>query len=250
MLTIRNLEDALLAPDPAAALHRLTPEIRPEPGLGAIVGFGDGKHHKALWPHTCTVVSQTPPKLHLRYAALFHDAGKVERFRMVDGKVSFHGHEQVSGRIWRRWAALRKPHVDADHVYDIVVGLGLLEAFGDDWTDSAVRRLDRELAGRFEDVLAVSRADITTSRPERRRAILERMDRLLARVVELRRVDAIPPALPTGLGTELEREFGLRGRDLGTVMNRLKSLVEAGRLCRQAPFGVLIEEVRSWNLPK
>ena len=38
------------------------------------------------------------------------------------------------------------------------------------WTDSAVRRFAREMGAHLDDLLCLSRADITTKRPEKRSA--------------------------------------------------------------------------------
>ena len=85
--------DALLA---TGALDALFPEVH------AMVGFGDGEwRHKDVWKHTKQVVRQAVPRLEVRWAALFHDIGKVKtRSISPDGKVHFLGHAEVGTRMF------------------------------------------------------------------------------------------------------------------------------------------------------
>ena len=70
---------------------------RSSPRSHAMVGFGDGEwRHKDVWKHTKQVVRQSVPRLEVRWAALFHDIGKVKtRSISPDGKVHFLGHAEV-----------------------------------------------------------------------------------------------------------------------------------------------------------
>src|SRR5262245_10346087 len=73
------------------------------PEIQAMVGFGGaGQGHKDLWAHTKLVVKQTKAQPSLRWAALFHDTGKVSTLSRATGKVSFHQHEFVSARLFRQ----------------------------------------------------------------------------------------------------------------------------------------------------
>ncbi|HYP90246.1 MAG TPA: HDIG domain-containing protein, partial [Polyangiaceae bacterium] len=85
--------DSLLA---TGVLDALLPEIK------ALVGFGDGEwRHKDVWKHTKQVVTQSVPRVEVRYGALFHDIGKVKT-RSIDpnGKVHFLGHAEVGTRMF------------------------------------------------------------------------------------------------------------------------------------------------------
>ena len=50
------------------------------------------------------------------------------------------------------------------------------------WTDSAVRRFAKEMGPALDDVLNLSRADITTKRPEKKRKGLRQISELAERV--------------------------------------------------------------------
>lgn len=61
------------------------------------------KHHdKDVFNHTLAVLDNTPDKLELRLAALFHDIGKPKCFTIGDDKQGhFYGHNKVSAQISR-----------------------------------------------------------------------------------------------------------------------------------------------------
>lgn len=214
--------------------------------LEAIVGFG-GEGHKALWPHTLQVVCQTIPKVHLRWAALFHDVGKVKVFSTETGKISFHNHEAVSARLFNEAAKRTGLFSDDERstVKYLIRNLGLVEAYESNWTDNAVRRLYTEVGPHFEDLVALSRADITTANANKKAAHHERIKELVTRTETLKAQDTVPPALPTGLGESLITEFGYsRSAELGKIMKLLKDLVEKGNLPRNASHDVYLKYVR------
>lgn len=218
------------------------------PEVHAMVGFGGGDTGmKSLWDHTKQVVRQTTPEPRLRWAALFHDVGKVQTFGRNDhGDICFHGHEGLSGKLFRdvaRRYGMRKDEMRV--VSDLIVNLGLVEAYTSDWTDSAVRRLSLDVGPTIMDLLALSMADITTKHDNIRAKHHRSIQELCDRVAQLFILDTTPQALPTGLGDVLKAELGLpAGPELGRHMKALKAAVEAGKLPRNGPFEVYVEFVR------
>lgn len=214
------------------------------PVLQRLVGFGGGDSgHKDLWAHTKQVVSQTVPQVIPRWCALFHDVGKPEAFLLDGRKITFHHHEAVSARVFRQVARETKLFTgpEADEIHFVIKNLGHIESYESDWTDSAVRRLDRELGPYLESLLAVARADCTTSRPEKRQKQLRRTHELKERIETLRAQDAVPPALPSGLGDAIMQHRGLQpGKELGKLLGELRARVEAGELPRNAEAGVYL----------
>lgn len=214
------------------------------PELQALVGFGGGSSgHKDLWAHTKQVVIQTVPEPKSRWASLFHDVGKPISFDRHEGKITFHHHESASARLFLKAARRSEfftPHEVAEIAF-VIENLGLVEAYEPTWTDSAVRRLTRDLGDYLEAVFAVARADCTSARFERRRKNLGLTHELRTRIDKLKAKAAIPPALPKGLGNALMERLGLReGRELGEVIGKLKARVEAGELPRNAPVEVYL----------
>jgi len=198
-----------------------------------IVGFGGGSQgHKDLWEHTKKVVEQCVPRPVVRWAALFHDVGKVRTFERRDGKVSFHGHEALGARMFRAFSMGSRifEREEQDRVHDLVLFLGRVESFEGEWTDSAVRRLMTDLGDRLEDVLALSSADITTGRDHKRQAILRSIADLTSRIADVRK-EAEMPRLPKGLGDALFEQLGIpKSRELGDVMKGLEARLRAGEL--------------------
>ncbi len=195
-------------------------------------------HHKALWPHTVAVVGQAPPRIAIRWAALLHDTGKVTT-RSVDaaGEVHFHGHEATGAvladavarrfrfdrALWQRVRALVLMH-QRPALYDGT------------WTDAAVRRLIRDAGETLEDLLDLSRADVTSHRPGVREAVLARLTDLQARAAELIRIEGGGPLLPKGIGQEIMLRFGIEaGPRVGEIKERLEQAVLDGLLPRNAP---------------
>jgi poly(A) polymerase len=142
------------------------------PELEATVDFSQeaGRRHKDVWEHTKQVVHQTVPHPLTRWAALLHDIGKVKtRVLLPDGKVTFHGHAEVGARMFDPIAkrlAFGKP--DRNKIRFLIMHHLRANAYEPAWTDAAVRRFDHEMGEHLDDLLDLSRADVTSRRPGRR----------------------------------------------------------------------------------
>jgi hypothetical protein len=103
--------------------------------------------------------------------------------------------------------------------------------YSDQWTDSAVRRFHREMAPHLRDLLDLSRADITSKRPGRRKQILEQISALSDRMDRLAEDDARLPPLPGGVGNAIMECFALPpSRLIGDLKRYLEEAVTAGAL--------------------
>jgi poly(A) polymerase len=207
------------------------------PEIKAMVGFGDGEwRHKDVWKHTKQVVTQSVPRIEVRYGALFHDIGKVKtRSISPDGEVHFFGHAEVGARMFDKLERRRKlfSHDEAlrDEVRFLVLHHLRASQYDGKWTDSAVRRFAREIGPSLDNLLCLSRADITTKRPEKKRRGINMIDGLAERIALLAAEDAKQPPLPTGLGTELMTAFGIPpSKKLGDIKRALELAVEAGEI--------------------
>ena len=229
----------------AGALAAIFPEVE------AMVGFGDGEwRHKDVWKHTKQVVRQSVPRLEVRWAALFHDIGKVKtRSISPDGKVHFLGHAEVGTRMFdkldRRLGLFANEPPLKDTVRFLILHHLRANQYSPDWTDSAVRRFARELGEHLDDLLCLARADITTKRPEKKRKGLQQIEELQHRIGELAAEDARLPPLPSGIGDEIMRAFGLPpSRKIGEVKRALEDAVEAGEIAPRQDAGAYVEFVR------
>lgn len=205
------------------------------PELAATVDFSQeaGRRHKDVWEHTKQVVRQTVPRPLVRWAALLHDIGKVPtRTFTADGGVHFHGHAEVGARMFddvaRRFAFERPPR---RQIRFLILHHLRAAQYEPGWTDSAVRRFGRELDEHLQDLLDLSRADITSRRPGKREAALRSISELQARIAALREEDAVLPPLPSGIGDLIMARFQLAPSPrLGELKRALESKIAAGEL--------------------
>jgi poly(A) polymerase len=234
-----ELEKTLLGPDPARGIRLLCdlgladfslPEVPKLRGMQNEVGAG---HHKDVFSHTLQVLDRTPPRLALRWAALLHDIAKPATKRVEQGKVTFHGHDQRGERMARRiLSELREPSELIDRVGRLV-GLHLrANAYEGVWTDSAVRRFVLEVGeDAVEDLLALSRADVTTGRIERRAAIARSVSELEQRILELREQEDFARIASPLDGLELMQLFDRGpGPWIQPIKDALREMVIEGEL--------------------
>lgn len=250
-----SFEQALLSPHAYDQLEvlRSTGAFMVFPEIEALVGFGGGDTgHKDLWDHTKKVVSQSLQTSVLRWAALFHDVGKPKCIRRdAKGAIAFHGHEAMSAKMFKKAAQKVGFFTEEETRYIglLIYDLAKVEEYDSTWTDSAVRRLLRGTKAHFNDLVSLARADISTQNAAKREQHHRRMKELKDRAWELDRIDAIPPALPKGLGTSLTQEFGIPpSATLGKLMDALKAAVESGDLPRQSDISTVLQYVRAKGL--
>ena len=234
--------DALLACGALGALF---------PAVAKMVGFGDGEwRHKDLWKHTKQVVAQAPPDRAVRWAALLHDIGKIRTRGLTEnGEVHFFGHAEVGARMFdklhRRMPLFAAEPELRERVHFLILHHLRASQYAPSWTDSAVRRFAREIGGHLGALVQLSRADITTKRPERRRHGLGLIDDLCRRVRELAELDAKQPPLPSGVGNALMEAFDLPpSRLIGDIRRVLEQKIDAGELPARAECELYVEFVR------
>ncbi|MBW2277433.1 MAG: HD domain-containing protein [Deltaproteobacteria bacterium] len=243
-------EQILLSAHPDRALEVLIRSGVMEavlPEVAALVGFGEGIRHKDVWEHTKRVVRQSPCRPEVRWAALLHDIGKVPTRRFEpEGQVTFIGHPEVGARMFDRIAG-RIPLDDRmrERVRFLIGSHLRASAYDGNWTDSAIRRFTRDMGQALEDLLDLSRADITSKYADKVRRGLRQIDELADRVSEIKELDATPPPLPTGLGRAIIDQLGVApGPALGAMMRQLKAAVADGRLTAQRDFEHYLEFLR------
>jgi len=236
-----ELEKILTAAAPARGIRLLCdlqladfslPDVPKLRGMQQEPG-SDGGRHKDVFAHTLQVLDRTPPRLALRWAALLHDIAKPATKRVEDGKVTFHGHDHQGERMARRiLAELHQPNELIDRVGRLV-GLHLrANAYRGMWTDSAVRRFVLDVGDeRIEDLLALSRADVTTGRVERRAAIAHSVAELEKRIQELRAQEDIAQLASPLDGADLMQLFERGpGPWIQPIKDHLRELVIDGEL--------------------
>jgi poly(A) polymerase len=129
-------------------------------------------------------------------------------------------------------ADLHEPNELVDRVARLV-GLHLrANAYAGEWTDSAVRRFVLEVGDdTVEDLLALSRADVTTGRAERRAEIARSAAELERRIRELREQEDIARIASPLDGSDLMRLFERGpGPWIRPIKDHLRELVIEGKL--------------------
>ncbi|MEP6654487.1 MAG: HD domain-containing protein [Myxococcales bacterium] len=205
------------------------------PELEATVDFSQeaGRRHKDVWEHTKQVVRQSVPTPAVRWAALLHDVGKVPtRVLLPDGRVTFHRHAEIGARMFDPIAkrlGFERPL--RQKIRFLILHHLRANAYESSWTDAAVRRFDHEMGGDLDDLLDLSRADVTSRRPGRRQEAVANIHALKERILAIRELDARVPPLPPGLGNAIMEAFALPpSRRIGDIRKLCQDAVERGEL--------------------
>jgi poly(A) polymerase len=189
-------------------------------------------HFKEVYPHTMKVLDKTPNDLVLRWAGLLHDVAKPRTYGITDGEVHFFGHERLGAKMAREiLTRLRRPAEVIEPVTHLIAEHLRIGIYDESWTDGAVRRFLRETAPVTERLFALSRADITSSRPQRVAAALARVDALYRRCEEIKAQEDVEKLSSPLDGHDLMRIFGGQpGRWIGEIKDYLLGLVLDGKL--------------------
>lgn len=235
---LRWMDRILCSPRASVGLQllqdtRVLPLLVPE--VVAMIDFHRScpVHHKDIWDHTLQVVDKCPPLPTVRWSALMHDVGKVwTRTVSGRGKVHFFRHEELGAILMEGVAArFEMPAERRDAICYVIGNHARANVYSTEWTDSAVRRLIRDMGDHLDAVLAFSRSDFTTKRAWRVREVRELGEELIRRMDDIRAADARVPPLPKGFGNlVLERTGKQPGRWLGDIQRRLEAEVDAGNL--------------------
>jgi poly(A) polymerase len=244
LLTSKHPEPALDAIESVGCLDAWLPEV------AAMVGFGDNEwRHKDVWKHTKQVVKQSVPRLQVRWGALLHDIGKPKTRHIDDqGNVTFHGHSEVGAAMFRKRVGDRLGFEGAlrERIHFLILHHLRAGQYDESWTDAAVRRFYRQMGDGLQDLLDLSRADITTKRPEKRRRGVRQISLLAKRIRELQEKDSKVAPLPKGLGSAIMDAFGVPpSKRLGDLMRQLAAAAEAGEIEAQRPAEYYLEHLAS-----
>jgi len=239
----RSLDEALQWMHDAGLLAVLLPELE------ATVDFSQeaGRRHKDVWEHTKQVVRQSVPKPLVRWAALLHDIGKVPtRVMLPDGRVTFHRHAEVGARMFDSVSRrLGFDRTERHKIRFLILHHLRGNAYEPSWTDAAVRRFDHEMGEHLEDLLDLSRADVTSRRPGRRQEAVANIHALKERILAIRDLDARIPPLPPGLGNAIMEAFSLPpSRRVGDIRKLCQDAVERGELEERRDAAYYIDFLR------
>ncbi|MCA9521045.1 MAG: HD domain-containing protein [Myxococcales bacterium] len=209
-------------------LHHLLPEV------SVLVGFEKScaVHHKDIWEHTKQVVMRAKPIATVRWAALLHDVGKVFTRTVDDGKVHFFRHEEMSAILFEGIAArFEIPAPQAERIHYVVRNHSRINLYSEDWTDSAVRRLISHAGEHLEDLVFLSKADVTTQNSQRKEKIRALLQELELRIGEIREKDNYESPVPKKFGELIMEHFGLKpSKTVGHLRDMLEGALNDGLL--------------------
>jgi poly(A) polymerase len=248
VIMARSLEVGLQWMHDSGILGALLPELE------ATVDFSQeaGRRHKDVWEHTKQVVLQSVPNPLVRWAALLHDIGKVPtRVMLPDGKVTFHRHAEIGARMWEPIARrLGFDKAVRQQIRFLVMHHLRANAYAPSWTDAAVRRFDHEMGAHLDDLLDLSRADVTSRRPGRRQEAVRNIHALKERILAIRELDARVPPLPPGLGNAIMESFGLPpSKQIGDLRKLCEEAVERGELEERRDAAYYVDYLRTHHPP-
>lgn len=237
-----NLPGTLDAMLEAGVLLQLLPGLS---GLAGLRGLPAGRHHSLdAWGHTLEVVRNTPPDLAVRWAALFHDAGKAAAMTVgADGEPHYHGHERIGAALLSAAAeSMRFPRSLRRSAVFLVQNHMRPVLYKSDWSDGAVRRLAMAAEGNLEGLLALATADTKAKAPDTVRYGLQRLGDLEARLATVATGKRL---LAKGTGRAIQDALGVSGRRLGTMVRRLEEAVLDGELPPEPEPGECIRFLES-----
>ena len=248
--------------NPSAQLNAVLIEEDPTEGLWHLVDSGwadehlpelpalrleqDPIHrHKDVLTHTIAVTSQSPPRLRVRLAALFHDVGKARTRSYEHGGVTFRHHEAVGARMTRkRMPKLGYQEDLTTDVAQLVFLSGRFKGYTDGWSDSAVRRYARDGGALLGDLNDLVRSDCTSRNPRRVTALHEALNDLERRIAELAREEAIKAERPEVDGDRVIAHLGI---EPGPVVGRaLRFLLELKRSEGDLGETAVLERLDAW----
>jgi poly(A) polymerase len=247
----QELNRMLLAEPPSGPIRALcdlglmehaVPEVMPMRGM-----WQGGYHHKDVYEHTLLVLDRTPPDLILRWAALLHDIAKPRTRSVQNGEIHFFAHETVGARMARR--ILSRLNMDRETIETVTLLVAMhlrANSYDADWTDGAVRRFMREAGESVDRLLVLSRADVTSQRPDKVRAAIRRVDELQHRIGEIRAQEDVAKITSPLDGLELMALFDRGpGPWIRPIKDRLLAAVIDGELAQDDKPGAT-ELARQW----
>ncbi|MFJ3384756.1 MULTISPECIES: CCA tRNA nucleotidyltransferase [unclassified Curtobacterium] len=215
-------------------------------------------HHKDVYEHSLTVLSQAigyeherhagdAPDTVLRLAALLHDIGKPATRKLEPGgAVSFHHHDLVGSKLAKK--RLRALRFDNDTIAAVARLIELhLRFFGytdGAWTDSAVRRYVRDAGPQLERLHELTRSDVTTRNRRKADRLAFAYDDLEDRIDVLSKQEELDSIRPDLTGDDIMRILDIPpGRAVGEAY---RFLLEARM--EEGPLGADLaeERLRAW----
>lgn len=199
-----------------AILAQVIPELAPT------IGFQQHNHHHAydLFTHIAHVTANVPPALHLRWAALLHDIGKVATFTLDEhGCGHFYGHAKTGAEMANAvLLRLKAPTTLREQVVQLI-------SLHMTWLEEDKRLLRRRLSrwgvDTVNDLLALQEADMGSKGVENR-AEMAQFPRIRGLIQEILEENSCLTLKDLAVsGKDLIESGFAPGPILGNTLNRL-----------------------------
>lgn len=189
-------------------------------------------HHKDIWKHTKSVVKNSPKDIIVRWAALLHDIAKPYTKSIDQGEVHFYNHEDFGAKLSEYiLMRLKFSNKEIKDIVSLIKNHMRPNLYSPKWADKAVRKLRKDMGDSLiNKLLALSRADITSQRPDRIDLAMKRLDDLEGRLNEPEIKEDF--VLPVN-GHEIMEALGIQSGPLvGRLKSQLSEAIESGGLPR------------------
>jgi tRNA nucleotidyltransferase (CCA-adding enzyme) len=177
-----------------------------------------GYHKWDVFDHTMVCVDNTPKRLNVRLAALFHDLGKPDTKELVKDGATFYGHDRLStGMAAELMRNLRYSNELTDQVKTLVAK----HMYSDQAGEKGIRRLIRAVGvDLIYDLLDLRRADIAAQGMGQDSAEVDDFEKKITAEIEKKSPFGIKDLAVNG--NDLMRDFHLEeGPAIGRILNYL-----------------------------
>jgi poly(A) polymerase len=192
---------------------------------------------KDLWHHVTTVVTKSPPRVNVRWAALLHDIAKPQTRMEKAGEVHFFQHEYLGAEMIEGVARrLKMGNTQRRAVKGLAalhqrVGDAVSRRNNPPVSKSALRRIIRDCdvwGCDINDLIDLFEADCSSKRKE----VLERQGahaRLLREALGEIKEEELRPKLPSGIGNAIMDRLELKpGPEIGEIKNKMDEMLMIG----------------------
>lgn len=189
-----------------------------------------GHHHLDVWGHTLLALSHVEgDDLAVRLGVLFHDIGKPPTKSVeADGRIRFFDHENIGAELARRVLRRLRYSEDLIGTVALLVSEHMRLNSMPSITDSAARRIVRDLGPDLERWLLLVEADVSALKPGLKPMDVDAVRRRLAETVDKTPAASLVSPLD---GAKIMDLTGLGpGPQIGTIKAALVEDVLEGRL--------------------